>query len=112
MGATAMLARATARARRWSLAGLAVLVGLGLGVALTAFAVAARTDGAYDHYLGRAGVGDLVVNPSLSTDRAAAIIRGTRGVRSVATDDVLTATLDDGKPRTQREVDSGFMQLR
>src|SRR3954447_20492630 len=106
MGATAMLARATARARRWSLVGLAVLVGLGLGVALAAFAIADRTDRAYDRYLRRADVGDLVVNPSLNTERAAAIIRGTRGVRSVATDDLLTATLDDGAPRTQSKVDS------
>jgi hypothetical protein len=112
MGVVGVLAKATTRTRRWSLAGLAVLVAFGLGVSLAAFAVAARTDRAYDRYLRDAEVGELAVNPSLSTARAAEIIGGTRGVREVATDDVLTATLDDGRPRTQAEVDSAFVQVR
>jgi hypothetical protein len=92
--------------------GIAVLLALGIGVSVTGFAIAARTDRAYDRYLHAAEVGDLVVNPSLSTARAAEIIGASRGVRSVATDDVLTATIDDGAPRTQSEVDSNFVQVR
>lgn len=112
MGARTVLASATAR-RQWrALIGLAALLAIGLGVSLAATAVAARTDRAYDAYLDRADVGDVVVNPALATRRAAAIIAETPGVRSVVSDDLLTATLDDGEPRTQAQVDSGFVQLR
>ena len=112
MGARTVLASATAR-RQWrALIGLAALLAIGLGVSLAATAVAARTERAYDAYLDRADVGDVVVNPALATRRAAAIIAETPGVRSVVSDDLLTATLDDGEPRTQAQVDSGFVQLR
>jgi len=112
MGPVATLARATIRAHRLSLAGLAVLVALGLGVSLAAFAIAARTDRAYDQYLDRANVGDLVVNPSLNTARAAEIIADTPGVSNVTSDDLLTVTFDDGAPRAQAEVDSVLYQVR
>lgn len=112
MRAATVLARSVAQRQRASLVGLAALLSLGLGVALAAPAVAARTDRAYDHYLRRAEIGDVVVNPGLSTERAAEIIAATPGVRSVTSDDVLTATLDSGAARTQAEVDSTYVQLR
>lgn len=112
MRAARVLAWSVARRHRASLVGLAALLALGLGVALAATAVAARTDRSYDHYLRRAEVGDVVVNPGLSTERAAEIIAATPGVRSVTSDDVLTVTLDSGAPRTQAAVDSTYVQLR
>lgn len=107
-----MLARGVGRARRAALIGLAGLIALGLGGALAAFAIAARTDRAFDQHLARAAVGDLVVNPSLATGRAAEIIAGIDGVISVASDDLLTATLDGGSARRQIEVDSSFVHVR
>lgn len=112
MGALTVLARTMARQQWRPLIGLAALLALGLGVSLAALAVAARTERAYDAYLDRADVGDVVVNPALATDRAAGIIAETPGVQSVVSDDVLTASLDDGEPRTQAQVDSGFVQVR
>jgi hypothetical protein len=106
------LARDAARRRVGALAGLTLLVAIGLGVALTSFEIAARTDRAYDRYLRRANVAELVVNPSLSSDRAAEIIASTPGVESFATDDLMVATFDEGTPRTQSVVDSGTVQLR
>jgi ABC-type lipoprotein release transport system permease subunit len=112
MGAPTLLARATARRQRRALVGLTAVLAIGLGVALAVLAVAARTDRAYDHYLRQAEVGDVVVNPALSTERAAEIIEATPGVRSVTSDDLLTATLDQGAARTQSEVDSNYVQVR
>ncbi len=106
------LARASARDRLGPLVGLAFLVALGLAVSVAAVDLAARTEDAYPRYLERSDVGDLVVNPSLSSERAADLIEGIDGVRRVTTDDVLTATFDDGTPRPQSEVDSGTVQVR
>ena len=109
MGAGRALGWATARANRAALVGLAVLVAVGLGVSVTAFAIAARTDRAFDRYVDRAEVGDLVVNPSLSTVRAEEIITGAEGVTSAVSGELLNATFDDGAPRPQIEVDNTFV---
>jgi hypothetical protein len=106
------LARVALRRRAGALAGLALLVAVGVGVSLTAFETAARTQRAYPDYLRRADVAEVVVNPSLSTDRAEEIIASTPGVERYATDDLMIATIDDGKPRTQREVDRVTFQVR
>ena len=107
-----MLARAGWRRRRGSLLGLALVVAIGTGVALTALEAAARTENAYPSYLRRAQVGELVVNPSLTTDRVEGIIASTPGVESYVSDSMLTATPDDGAPRTQAEVDHDASQVR
>lgn len=51
---------------------------------------------AYPSYLHRAGVGEVVVNPSFNTDRAEGIIASTPGVKSYVSDSLLTATADRG----------------
>ena len=108
----AVLARASARGRVGSLVGLAGVVALGLGASLGALAIAARTDRAYDDYLQRADVAEVVVNPSLGTEWVEKTIASTDGVLSYASDDVLSATFDDGEGRTQSAVDSVLSQLR
>lgn len=100
-----MLARAGLRRRSMGLVGLALVPAVGLGVSLAAFEVAARTQAAFPSYLERADVGELVVNPSLSTARAAELITGTPGVTGWSSDDVLVAGIDPGRPITQKEVD-------
>src|SRR5688572_6103584 len=97
------LGRASARRPTPALAGLAAVVALGAGAALGALAIAARTDRAYPDHLGRAEVAEVVINPSLPTERAEEIIAATDGVLSYATDDLLLATFDEGAPRTQSE---------
>lgn len=106
------LAGSTIRGRRGALAGLCVVIALGTGVSLASFEAAQRTERAYPTYLERADVGDLVVNPSLSTARAEETIRTTPGVAAYTSDDLLVATLDDGAPRRQGVVDSPQVYLR
>ena len=112
MAVVALLSRAALRRQLRSVVALALVVAAGFGAALTAFNAAARTERAYPDYLRAAEVADVVVNPSLATPRARDIILGAPGVERATTDDVLTATADDGEPRTQAEVDSGQLQVR
>ena len=106
------LARSAARRRRGALGGLCLVVAIGIGVSLASFEAARRTERAYPTYLERANVGDLVVNPSLSTDRAEEVIRTTPGVATYTSDDLLVVSLDDGAPRPQGVVDSPEVYLR
>lgn len=99
------LARAGFRRRR-ALVGLSVALAIGVGVALASLEAAHRTANAYPSYLRRAGVGELVVNPSLNTGRAEEVVAATPGVRDYTSHSLLVATLDRGHPRTQREIDS------
>lgn len=106
---TVVLALARAGFRRCrALVGLSVTLALGMGVAFAALEAAHRTAGAYDSYLRRAEVGELVVNPSLSTDRAEKVIASIPGVRSYTSNSLLSATPDRGNPRSQRKLDSGL----
>lgn len=107
-----MLARAGLRRHRRGLLGLAVVLALGVGVALASLEAARRTENAYPSYLRRAEVGEVVVNPSLNSDRAAEIIASTPGVSGYVSDSWLTVTPDDGHPRTQSEVDANPSQAR
>lgn len=93
--------------RRRGLVGLAVALAIGIGVSLASLEAARRTESAYPSYLRRSHVGEVVVNPSLNTDRAEEIIASTAGVRTYASHSMLLATTDRGSPRPQREVDSG-----
>lgn len=106
-----MFTRVLWRSRR-PLAGLSVVLAVGLGVALASLEAARRTEDAYPSYLRRARVADVVVNPSLATDRAEEIIASTPGVESFASDTILTGTLDRGEPRTATELDSNVTQVR
>ncbi len=112
MGTVPGLARATARRLGGVLAGLVVVTALGLGAALAAFTAAWRTDHAFPDYLRRAEVGELVVNPSLVTDRAEELIASTPGVLDVVSDSFLLATPDDGGPRTRADVEQGGATLQ
>ncbi|HVE45629.1 MAG TPA: FtsX-like permease family protein [Acidimicrobiales bacterium] len=99
------LARSGLRHRR-GLLGLSLVLTLGIGAALASLEAARRTERAYPAYLRQSEVGELVVNPSFITARAEEIISSTPGVRTHASHSFLIATPDDGKPRTQSEVDS------
>ena len=68
------------------LAAVALVLVTGVGTGLTSLEVADRTQHAYPRYLHRAGVGELVVNPSLVTDRTESIIRSVPGVERVRSD--------------------------
>jgi FtsX-like permease family len=74
---------------------LALIVALGGGGALVALGAADRTAGAYDDYLARAGVGDVVINPSLNTEAIDRAIRSLPGVRAITSDDLLLTITDD-----------------
>ncbi|MCI3949168.1 MAG: hypothetical protein K0R11_1102, partial [Acidimicrobiales bacterium] len=112
MGAVVAAAWTGARPRIVALTGLALVVAIGVGVSLAAYEAAIRTRDAFPRYLREADVGELVVNPGLSTDRAEELITSTPGVLDHRTDDLLTATFDDGAPRPQAEVDSVTTQVR
>jgi len=100
------------RRSRGALAGLSLVLAIGIGVALASLEAAVRTEDAYPSYLRRAEVGELVVNPSRNTDRAAEIIATTPGVAGFVSDSILTATPDGGEPRTQPELDRNVTQVR
>jgi hypothetical protein len=112
MHAVAILARSGLRRRWLALIGLSAVVALGIGAAIASLSAAWRTDHAYPEYLRRAEVGDVVVNPSLLTDRIVDVIASAPGVLDVTSDSLLAATPDGGAPRTQSEVDSGSFQVR
>ena len=106
-----VLALARAGFRRRGLIGLAVVLAVGVGAAIASLEAARRTEEAYPAYLRRAEVADLVVNPSLSTDRAEEVIVSTPGVVASTSSSFLGATPDDGHPRPQLEVDNNLTQV-
>ncbi|MGH8774580.1 MAG: FtsX-like permease family protein [Jiangellaceae bacterium] len=108
----AFLARRAVRGRLAVLGGLALLVALGLGTAIAALTAAWRTEHAYPDYLRDAAVSELVVNPSVLTERIVELISSTPGVVGVTMDSLLVASPDDGAPRTRGEVDSMHTQVR
>ncbi|MGH9187988.1 MAG: FtsX-like permease family protein [Acidimicrobiales bacterium] len=92
--------------QRWpALATLAVIVTVGATAALVPLGAADRTASAYDRYLDRANVGDVVVNPVLPTADIDAVIRDLPGVRTVTSSDVFLAAIDAGGPYTFAELD-------
>lgn len=107
-----MLARNGLRRRVPELVGLALVLALGLGTTMAALATAWRTDRAYPEYLRRAEVGELVVNPSLVTDRVREIVASTPGVVDMASDSLFMATPDDGEPRPRRDLEGNPTQVR
>ena len=94
--------------RRWlATAPIAVIVLVGATGAMAALASADRTSTAYRDYLQRANVGDLVLNPSITTSQIDEVIRGLPGVEQATTSAMFAATFDEGAPRTRFEVESG-----
>lgn len=99
MSVQALLARGVVRRSWGALLGIALVLVLGLGAAITSIEAADRTASAYPDYLDRAQVADVVVNPVLSNEHTLEIIEGVPGVVAVTSDSLLTAgpdTLDPG----------------
>ncbi|MEO5843033.1 MAG: FtsX-like permease family protein [Acidimicrobiales bacterium] len=92
-----LLVREGVRRNAAALAAVAVLLTAGLGAGLASIEIADRTQRAYPDYLRRADVGNLVVNPSLDTPEAEAMIRSAPGVVGVTTDSLLTVVVNDNE---------------
>ena len=90
-----LLVREDVRRNSAPLAASALVLIFGVGAGLTSIEVAHRTERAYPDYLRSAEVGDLVVNPSVSTAVAEMAIRSAPGVRRVTSDSLLTVQLAD-----------------
>ena len=112
MGVVGLLVRNGARRRAAELTGFALVVALGAGAAMASLSLAWRTDHAYPDHLRRAAVGELVVNPSLVTDRVREVVASTPGVVDVVSDILFTATADSGDTRPRRALDSNPVQIR
>src|SRR4051794_26804533 len=74
MAAVRVLARHGFRSHRLSLLAIAVVMAAGAGAGLTSIELAHRTDRAYREYRRQADVAELVVNPSLVTDRIGGLV--------------------------------------
>jgi hypothetical protein len=94
MGLVVVLARHGVRQDRWAILAIAVSLAAGLGAGFTSLEIAERTERAYPRYREDADVAQLVVNPSLTTDETADLLRSIDGVESVTSDALLTALPD------------------
>jgi hypothetical protein len=101
-----LLAQGAVRGRLTALVSFVVLLAMGVGCGIASLVAAWRTDHAYPDYLRDGDVAEVVVNPSLRTDRARAIIEATPGVGEIRSDVLLVATVDDGAPRFVTDMDS------
>jgi hypothetical protein len=79
---------------------------IGTAGAAVAISTADRTSNAYGDFLERSNVGDIVINPSVSTRQIDEVIRELPGVAEVTSDTVFTTTFDDGHPRTRAEIET------
>jgi hypothetical protein len=70
-----LLTRRGLRRQAGALAGIVLVLAAGLGTSLASMSVAWRTDEAFPRYLRQAEVGDVVVNPSILTDRLFEVVR-------------------------------------
>lgn len=84
---------------------LALLTAIGSTGAMVALAASQRTASAYDDYLRRADVADVIINPGFHTVEIERAIHTLPGVEQVATDYLFTVTIDGGAPRTRYEID-------
>jgi hypothetical protein len=93
---------------RW-LAVMPVLLIVLVGTTGTMLALgsAERTSEAFDRYLERANVGDVVVNPSVSSTEVDAIIRSLQGITEVTSESLFKVTADQGEPRPRAKLDDG-----
>ncbi|MEO8693933.1 MAG: FtsX-like permease family protein [Acidimicrobiales bacterium] len=99
-----LLVREGVRRNVMALAAVAILLTAGLGAGLASIEIAHRTERAYPDYLRQAQVGNLVVNPSLDTAEAEAMIRSVPGVVGVTSDSLLTVGVNDNQ--------SNYLQAR
>ena len=106
MKAVVLMAVAGFRRRPYARLALALLIVVGIGTSLASLCAAWKTDHAYPEYLRRAEVGQLVVNPSLATDRLIDAIRTTPGVDHMVSDVLLLATAGESGPKRRVEVES------
>jgi hypothetical protein len=107
MSVLSLLAQGAVRGRLTALVSFVVLLAMGVGCGIASLVAAWRTDHAYPDYLRDGDVAEVVVNPSLRTDRARAIIEATPGVGEIRSDVLLVATVDDGAPRLVTDMDTG-----
>ena len=105
-GGTAWLGARWLRERAPAVTPLLVVVVLGTAGAMLAAGTAQRTSSAYDHFLERAHVGDVLINPSLSSTDIDQVIRRLPGVTEVTSDALFMVTNDEGQPRTRDAVES------
>jgi hypothetical protein len=89
---------------------LLLVVLVGTTGTILALGTAQRMSEAFDRYLERANVGDVVVNPSVSSTEVDAVIRSLPGVTEVTTESLFMVTNDDGAPRPRRVVDQGDVE--
>ena len=94
------------RGRYRSHVALIALLTIGIGTALASFTAAWRTDDAYSHYLKRANVNPLVINPVLTTDRLLELVRTTPGVERISMSRMLTFEIPDLDPAKVEEFES------
>ena len=112
MGVMAVLARYGVRRQRGALLAIALVFALGIGAGLTSLELAERTDRAYAQYRDDADVAELVVNPSMTTDETADLLRGIDGVESVTSDALLTAMPDVRAVGGELDDVDNFLQVR
>jgi hypothetical protein len=103
MAGATWLVRHRLRHRWLAMLPLALIVAAGATGALGALGAAERTATAYPRYIERANVGDLQINPSLSTAEIDSLIRSLPGVRSVSTH--VLFNVEEGTSRTAAELD-------
>ncbi len=107
MSVTAWLTWKWARERWLAAIPIALAVAAGVAGTMISATAAQRTSSAYADYRARAAVGDLVINPSISTKEIADVIRALPAVEHVTSDALFLTTFDEGAPRTRPEVESG-----
>ena len=88
-----------------------IIVAVGTVGAAIAVSTADRTSRAYGAFVEHAAVGDLVLNPSVSTQPVDELIRALPGVERATSDTVFSTTLDDGQPRTRAAIEDGSLGL-
>ena len=113
MSVLSVLTRGIMRGRGAALVSVAVVLAVGVGGGIASLVAAWRTEHAYAEYLRDGDVAEVVVNPSLRTDRARAVIESTPGVSEIRSDLLLVASVDDGAPRHVTEIAAGLdLQIR
>ncbi len=94
--------------RRWlAVVPAALVLAVGTVGAALAFSTAQRTSSAYEDYLDRADVGDLVINASRNTREIDEAIRTLPGVEQVTSDALYFVSGDEGEPRRRDSVEEG-----
>ena len=112
MAAASWLIRTRVRRRALAMVPLALIVAAGATGTLVALGAAHRTMTAYDRYLRRADVGNLQINPSLSTAEIDHVIRTLPGVRSVTTHDLLNVSAAEGLSTAGDQLEGNGAQIR